>query len=101
MRFRVSKVAERELDKIFVYWAQRAGVDIADKLIDSIEERFIALGDYPSAGRKCDEIEPGVFRFPAGKYLIYYRRKRGVIHILHVLHGAREQVRAFTPERPK
>jgi plasmid stabilization system protein ParE len=31
----------------------------------------------------------------AGKYLIYYRKKRGIIHILHVFHGARDQARAF------
>lgn len=98
MRFRVSKVAERELDAIFVYWARRVGVEVAERLIDAIEERFVALGDYPLAGRKCNEIEPGIFSFPAGKYLIYYRRKREAIHILHVVHGAREQTRAFTPD---
>jgi plasmid stabilization system protein ParE len=97
MRIRVSKAAERELDKIFVYWAQRAGVEVADRLIDSIEERFVVLGDFPDAGRKSDEIAPGVFRFPAGKYLIYYRKVRSMIHVLHVFHGARDQSRAFTP----
>ena len=98
MPFRVSKVAEREMDAIFVYWAQRVGVEVADRLVDSIQERFVALGDYPLARRKCDEIAPGIFSFPAGKYLIYYRRKRALIIILHVVHGAREQSRAFTPE---
>lgn len=98
MQFHVSKSAEREMDQIFVYWAKRAGVEVADRLIDSFEERFATLADYPSAGRKCDEIGPGIFRFTSGKYLIYYRRKRGVLHILHVLHGARDQVRAFKPD---
>ncbi|MFZ1084545.1 MAG: type II toxin-antitoxin system RelE/ParE family toxin [Terracidiphilus sp.] len=95
MQFHVTKKAERELDEIFVYCAQLAGVDVADTLIDSIEERFALLGDYPLAGQKSDELAPGVFRFPAGEYLIYYRKKRGMIHILHVLHGARDQKRAF------
>jgi toxin ParE1/3/4 len=101
MRIRVSKAAERELDKIFVYWAQRAGVEVADRLIDSIEERFIALSDFPDAGRECDEIAPDVFRFPAGKYLIYYRKKRSIIDVVHVFHGARDLARAFTPEGSK
>jgi len=95
MQFHVTKKAERELDQIFVYCAQRAGVDVADRLIDSIEERFALLGDYPFVGRKCDELAPGVLRFPAGEYLIYYCKKRGMIQILHVLHGARDQKRAF------
>jgi toxin ParE1/3/4 len=95
MQFHVTKMAERELDQIFVYYAQRAGVDVADRLIDSIEERFALLGDYPFVGRKVDDLAQGVFRFPAGEYLIYYRKKRGMIQIIHVLHGARDQDRAF------
>jgi len=95
MQYYVAKKAERELDQIFVYWAQRAGVDVADRLVDSIEERFALLGYYPFMGRKCDGFAPGVFRFPVGDYLIYYRKKRGMIQIIHVFHGARDQARAF------
>ncbi|MGA3372054.1 MAG: type II toxin-antitoxin system RelE/ParE family toxin [Terracidiphilus sp.] len=95
MQFHITKKAERELDEIFDYWVRRAGVDVADRFIDSIEERFALLGDYPFAGRKCDEFAPGVFRFPAGDYLIYYRKKRGVIQTLHVFQGARDQARAL------
>jgi plasmid stabilization system protein ParE len=95
MRIRVSKAAERELDNLFVYWAERAGVEAADRLIDSIEERFVALGEFPGAGRNSDEIAPGVFRFPAGNYLIYYRKVKSMVHVLHVIHGARDQAHAF------
>jgi toxin ParE1/3/4 len=98
VRFHVSKAAERELDQIFAFWGRRVGVDVADRLIDTIEERFRVLGQYPSAGRECDEVTPGVFRFPAGQYLIYYRKKRGMIHILHVIHGARDQASALPPD---
>jgi plasmid stabilization system protein ParE len=95
MRVRISKAAERELDQILVYWAHRAGVEVADRLIDSIEERFVAFGNFPDAGLKSDEIAPGVFRFPAGKYLIYYRKVRSMVHVLHVFHGTRDRARAF------
>jgi plasmid stabilization system protein ParE len=64
MKIRVSKVAEREMDRIFVYWAQRAGVEVADRLIDSIERRFQMLSDYPLVGRRCDEFAPGILSFP-------------------------------------
>ena len=95
MRFHLTKTAERELDQIFVYWAQRAGVEVADKLIDSIEERFSLLGDFPYIGLNSDHLATGVLRFPTGDYLIYYRRKRGIIQILHIFHGARDQAQAF------
>ena len=98
MQYHVTKVAERELDRIFVYWAQRAGVEVADRLIDAIEGRFAILGDYPYVGRKCDDLAPGVYRFPSGDYLIYYRKKRGAVQTLHVFHGARDQARAFAQD---
>jgi toxin ParE1/3/4 len=95
MRYRVSKDANRDLDEIFLYWAKRAGLKIADKLVDSITDRFWLLGDYPDAGRPCEHIAVGVKCFPAGKYLIYYRKTRYGIEILHIFHGAQDQRRAF------
>jgi toxin ParE1/3/4 len=95
MRYRVSEVAERDLEEIFVYWAERANVDIADRLIDGIAERFWPLGEYPDAGRSCEDIAAGVKCFPAGRYLIYYRKSRQGTEILHIFHGARDQKRAI------
>ena len=94
-RYRVSRDAEFDLDEIFLYWAQRAGLEAADRLIDSITERFWLLGEHPDAGKPLDEIAVGVRCFPAGKYLIYYRRTRRRTEIPHIYHGARNQKRAF------
>jgi toxin ParE1/3/4 len=91
----VSKKAELELDEIFVYWAKRAGVEVVDKLIDSIEDRFALLGDYPLIGKECDDFAPGVRSFPVGNYLVYYRKRRGIIQILRILYGARDQASAL------
>jgi plasmid stabilization system protein ParE len=33
MRYRVSEDAERDLDEIFVYWANRASLEIADRVV--------------------------------------------------------------------
>ena len=49
-RYRVSTEAERDLDGIFVYWAERASLDVAERLIDAIVERFWLLGEYPESG---------------------------------------------------
>jgi toxin ParE1/3/4 len=94
-RYRISRHAESELDEIFLYWARRAGLEAADRLIDSITDRFWLLGEHPDAGRPSDEIATGVKCFPAGKYLIYYRRTRRGTEILHIFHGARSRKRAF------
>jgi toxin ParE1/3/4 len=95
MRYRVSKAAERDLEEILAYWSERVSVVISDRLLDAITERFWLLGEYPEAGRPCDEIAAGVKSFPAGKYLIYYRRGSQGIEILHIFHGARDQKHAI------
>jgi len=95
MRYRVSTDAEQDLAEIFLYWAKRAGLRVADRLIDSITERFWLLGEHPDAGVSAEDVAAGVKCFPAGKYLIYYRRTRRGIDILHVFHGARDQAQAF------
>jgi toxin ParE1/3/4 len=95
MRYRISGDAERELDEIFLYCEERASLTIADRVIDEIVERFRLLGEFPVAGRSSDDIATGVKCFPAGRYLIYYRKARKYTDIPHIFHGASEQAQAF------
>jgi toxin ParE1/3/4 len=95
MPYRISEGAESDLDEIFLGWAERAGLEVADRIVDEIVERFKLLGEFPDAGRPSDEISRGVRSFPAGKYLIYYRRFGEHTDILHIFHGAREQSKTF------
>jgi len=99
MRYRISDDAERDLGEIFQYWAERASLAIADRVIDEIVERFRLLGEFPEAGRSSGDIARGVKCFPAGQYLIYYRKARKYTDILHIFHGAREQAQAFKKSR--
>jgi toxin ParE1/3/4 len=99
MRYRVSEDAERDLDEIFVYWANRASLEAADRVVDRITERFWLLGEHPNAGKPAREIAASVKCFPAGKYLIYYRKTPRGTDILHIFHGARDQRSAFKAAR--
>jgi plasmid stabilization system protein ParE len=36
MRYRVSEDAQRDLNEIFLYWANRASLKVADRVIDRI-----------------------------------------------------------------
>lgn len=95
MRYRVSRNAQQDLDEIFLYWTKRAGLKVADRLMDSITDRFWLLGEHPNAGRSAEDIAPGVRCFPAGKHLIYYRPTQRVTNILHNFHGAKDQKVAY------
>ncbi len=85
MRFHVSRNAEQALAEIFLHWAKRAGVKVTNRLIDSITDRFELLGECPDVG--ISDIAAGGRCFPAGKYLIYYRKTRRRTDVLHILHG--------------
>jgi toxin ParE1/3/4 len=79
-----------------LYIAQEGGLEAADRVIGAIVARFPVLAGMPDAGRERDEIGPGVRAFPVGKYVIYYRpAPRGGILISRVIHGTRDQLKAW------
>jgi toxin ParE1/3/4 len=90
MRYRISRAAEQDLLEIFLYWAERASLRVADRIIERITARFRLVAEHPRAGKSAEEVAGGVRCFPAARYLIYYRKARKAIEILHVFHGARD-----------
>ncbi len=96
--YRLSRLARADLDAIWLHVAQDAGLEIADRLIDTITDRFPLLAKMPKAGRSADEIELGVRAFTVENYLIYYRVLRSGISIARVIHGMRDQDSAWRDE---
>lgn len=92
MAHRVAPEAELELDNIWEYVAKESGNnEIADRLIDSISERFYLLACHPHIGRRRDEdFRPGLRSFPVREYVIIYRIEKEDVLILHVLRGSRD-----------
>jgi toxin ParE1/3/4 len=91
MAHRRTPQAGSDLDDIWYYIASRsASLDIADRLIDSITDRFFLLARNPHIGRARDEdLRPGLRSFPVGEYVIIYRIDGEDIVILRVLRGSR------------
>ena len=92
MAHRVAPQAEADLDNIWYYVAKESGsIEIADRLIDSITERFYLLASHPHIGRHRDEdLRPGLRSFPVDKYVIIYRVEEDDLLILHVFRGSRD-----------
>jgi toxin ParE1/3/4 len=66
-------------------------LDIADRLVDSITNRFFLLASHPNIGRARDEdLRPGLRSFPVGEYVIIYRLQEEDVLILRVLRGSRD-----------
>jgi toxin ParE1/3/4 len=92
MAHRVAADAEAELDNIWYYVAKESGsIEIADRLIDSITQRFYLLACHPHIGRHRDQdLCPGLRSFPVGEYVIIYHPEEEGVLILHVFQGSRD-----------
>ena len=60
MPYRLSSLAERDLDEIWLYVAEQASPTTADRLIVDIVDRFDLMAEQPGMGRLRPEFGPGV-----------------------------------------
>ncbi len=91
MAHRLAPQVEVELDDIWSYIARDSGsIEIADRLTDSITDRFFLLGNHPHVGRLRNDLRAGLRSFPVGQYVIIYRIDGMDVLILHVMHGRRD-----------
>ena len=95
MSYRLSGLAEQDLEEIWSYVAEDASPATADRLIDAIVDRFELLGEQPRMGRLRPEFGEGVRSFAVERYMIYYRHEDDVL-IARVLHGRRDQAAAWS-----
>jgi plasmid stabilization system protein ParE len=62
-----SPQADSDLDSIWYYVASESGsVETADRLIDSITDRFFLLSNFPNIGRRRDDEEVLILRVLRG-----------------------------------
>jgi plasmid stabilization system protein ParE len=69
MAHRIAPRAERDLDDIWLYVAKESGsIDVANRLIDAISDRFFVLAGFPRLGRPRDsDIGRAIRTFPVGE----------------------------------
>lgn len=96
MSYRLSALAEKDLEDIWSYVAEDASLETAaDRLIDAIFDRFELLVEQPRMGRNRPEFGEGVRSIVVESHVIYYRHEQDVL-IARVLHGRRDQAAAWS-----
>ncbi len=92
MAHRLAPSAETDLDDIWLYVAKESGsIEIANRLIDTITDRFYALASFPYIGRsREDDFGPGYRSLAVGEYVIVYCVEEKDALILRVVHGRRD-----------
>jgi toxin ParE1/3/4 len=89
---RVSPRAEADLDDIWFYTAKESGsIEIANRLINTITDRFLLLAGFLYIGRSRDEdFGLGCRSLTVGGYVIVYCVENEDVLILRVVHGRRD-----------
>jgi toxin ParE1/3/4 len=88
-QIRISPRASADLTEIWSYIADDS-VANADAFIDKLDETIQMLANQSGAGRRREELAPGILSFPFGRYVIFYHGNQDAIEIVRVLHGARD-----------
>jgi toxin ParE1/3/4 len=95
MPWRLSPLAEWDLEETWLYVAEDASPATADRLIDDIVDRFDLLAEQPRMGRLRPEFGTDVRSVTVENHVVYYRYDGDVL-IARVLHGRRDQAAAWS-----
>jgi toxin ParE1/3/4 len=86
---RLSHLADSDLDGIRDYISQhspRAANKVLDELFDTLE----LLARQPELGERRDDLEQNIRAFVVRPYAIFYEPSPDGIHVVRIVHGARD-----------
>ena len=77
---------------VWYYVAKESGsIEIANRLIDTLTDRFFILAGFPYVGRaRDDDFGPGCRSVAVGEHVIVYCLENEEVLILRVVHGRRD-----------
>lgn len=83
--------AQTDLEEIWNHIALNS-VRSANKIIDDIEHTLSILFEYPKMGRPRPELGRDILSFPIGRYVLFYITTKDDLHLVRVLHHARDSM---------
>jgi toxin ParE1/3/4 len=94
-RYKISQLAEQDLEDIWVYLAQNNQI-AADKQIANILNRLPMLAQFPDMGQIRDDLGEKLRSFPIKPYVVFYTNFDDEIEVVRILHQSRDIDRLFS-----
>jgi toxin ParE1/3/4 len=91
--YRLSRLAQRDLDRIFDYTVAQWGLTQAMRYTDLIELSCAELAIAPQQAKGCAYIRPGYRLQHIGHHVIYFRQTSYGIAIVRILHERMDAAR--------
>lgn len=88
-RLKFARRASRDLQEIHDFIAEDNPA-AAERFIESLEARCLALIDMPNMGRRREELAPDLRSITEGNYVILYLGTANGIYIVRVLHSKQD-----------
>jgi len=88
MKYRISKEALIDLEKIWLYTFEIWSKEQADHYFDLLMDEIEYLSENPKSGKDYNEIRKGYFRSRVKSHFIFYKinLKNEEIEIIRILH---------------
>jgi toxin ParE1/3/4 len=90
-----SRRAKVDLLEIWVYLAEHAGIETADRVTRTLYDRCNFLASAPGLGPMQPEIGPTIRTFSAKSYTIFFERRADGMGVLRVVHASRDWKNLF------
>ncbi len=91
------KAAKRDLTSQWVWYAENASIEVADRFLGAAEKTLALLSTQPESGAPLFVLRPelqGIRRFPVldgfEKILIFYFPLEDGVDLIRVVHGSRD-----------
>lgn len=91
----LSPRAQRDVEDIWNYTAQRWSVDQAETYVRALQQALHRLSEEPSRARSCEDIRAGYFKYLVGSHVIFFRTNAGKIDVSRILHEQMDFGRHF------
>lgn len=87
--YRITHLAQSDVQSIWDYTVEEWSLDQAEKYIDSLFACFAAIADGSTPGKAIDHIRQGYKKAIYGRHIVFFRTGEDqVIEIIRVLHSS-------------
>lgn len=88
-------LASEDLQEIWVYLAENASKETANKFLLSVKKKCETVAEFPEMGRVRHEYLLNLRSFPFSNYIIFYLPFDNGIEVLRIVHGSRDIQQIF------
>lgn len=87
MRYSISKKANQDIEKIWLYTFENWSLEQADRYYNLILDEIEFISENFESGKSVDHIKKGYRASKVKSHIIFYKKsKRNIVEIIRVLH---------------